>query len=295
MAMSMRVTNANGRVIATTRDGVRSYHQHDAQGNTIALINDGVVTDTYAFWPNGELRASTGSTVNPFKYGGAWGYYTDTTGRIYVRARTLRPSLARWMTVDPLWPEQRAYVYAANSPVVEIDPSGRLHCSIPRPWCTPKVQAAELDVKCEVASGSPGTYKLRVYKCMKLSCMTDCQNGPCEDCTFQQVVTDVTYWYNGEVKPGGRNQSVEMQTQLPCPGWFWRYDAPGLHSGRGGIQYECKTIGWSAPHPLAELPIKYIGKYETACFCRRGGEDREKWTFSFKVTLEKGKPKCTLL
>ncbi|MEQ1824128.1 MAG: RHS repeat-associated core domain-containing protein [Fimbriimonadaceae bacterium] len=121
----MRVTNMGGRVIATKRAGVRSYHQHDALGNTIALINDsGVVTDTYTYWPYGELRTSTGSTVNPFKFCGAWGYYTDTTGRTYVRARTLRPGLTRWMTVDPLWPSEHSYIYAALNPVTLRDSSG---------------------------------------------------------------------------------------------------------------------------------------------------------------------------
>jgi RHS repeat-associated protein len=104
---------------------VRSYHQHDALGNTIALINDsGVVTDTYAYWPYGELRTSTGTITNPFKFCGAWGYYTDTTGRTYVRARTLRPGLTRWMTVDPLWPADRPFSYGDCSPILSVDPSG---------------------------------------------------------------------------------------------------------------------------------------------------------------------------
>ncbi len=124
MAMKARVTNANGRIIATKCGGVRSYHQHDALGNTIALITANAVTDTYTYWPYGELRTSTGSTVNPFRHGGAWGYYTDTTGRTYVRARTLGPGLTRWMTVDPLWPREVAYRYASASPNRFMDPSG---------------------------------------------------------------------------------------------------------------------------------------------------------------------------
>ncbi len=57
MAMSARVTNANGRIIAEKRNGQRRYHQHDALGNTIALIDDaGTVTNTFSHWPYGELR-----------------------------------------------------------------------------------------------------------------------------------------------------------------------------------------------------------------------------------------------
>lgn len=36
MAMSARVTNSNGRIIAEKRNGQRRYHQHGALGNTIA-------------------------------------------------------------------------------------------------------------------------------------------------------------------------------------------------------------------------------------------------------------------
>ncbi|MEQ1824213.1 MAG: RHS repeat-associated core domain-containing protein [Fimbriimonadaceae bacterium] len=135
MAMSMRVSNMGGRVIATKRAGVRSYHQHDALGNTIALINDsGVVTDTLTYSPYGELRTSTGTTTNPFKFCGAWGYYTDTTGRTYVRARTLRPGLMRWMTVDPLWPTEVSYGYCKSNPSTDIDPYGTCVLETGRTW-----------------------------------------------------------------------------------------------------------------------------------------------------------------
>ncbi len=163
MAMSMRVTNMGGRVIATKRAGVRSYHQHDALGNTIALINDSaVVTDTYTYWPYGELRTSTGSTTNPFKFCGAWGYYTDTTGRTYVRARTLRPGLTRWMTVDPLWPKESAFFYCLGSPVLHVDPSG-LGYGISRCRCQPTVTVSL-------------PKKHPAYKCILTACLEFCRD-----------------------------------------------------------------------------------------------------------------------
>jgi RHS repeat-associated protein len=124
--MSARVTNANGRIIAEKRNGQRRYHQHDALGNTIALIDDaGTVTNTFSYWPYGELRTSViGNLPTPFLYCGQWGYYTDTTGRIYVRARTYRPVFTRWLTVDPLWPTESSYIYALLSPSTRVDWSG---------------------------------------------------------------------------------------------------------------------------------------------------------------------------
>lgn len=132
MAMSARVTNANGRIVAEKRNGQRSYHQHDALGNTIALINDaGTVTNTFDYWPYGELRTPVFGLPTPFLYCGQWGYYTDTTGRIYVRARTYRPVFTRWLTVDPLWPWEMAYVYGDFGPLTFVDPTGAACCAVP--------------------------------------------------------------------------------------------------------------------------------------------------------------------
>ena len=33
--------------------------------------------------------------------------------------------LARWLTVDPIWPQQQAYEYSGSAPTVNVDPSGR--------------------------------------------------------------------------------------------------------------------------------------------------------------------------
>ncbi len=116
----------NGRIVSETRNGVRHFHAHDQLGNTIALYDDsGTKTDSYTYWPYGEVRTRTGTTVNPFQFCGAWGYYKDSTGRTYVRARTLRADLTRWVSVDPMWQlTLTAYVYASADPVTLADASG---------------------------------------------------------------------------------------------------------------------------------------------------------------------------
>ncbi len=70
MAMSARATNIGGRMVAETRNGQRRYHCHDPLGNTIALVDDnGEVTDSYGYWPYGEVRVLTGSASStPFKF-----------------------------------------------------------------------------------------------------------------------------------------------------------------------------------------------------------------------------------
>ncbi len=114
----------DGEVLAETRGGVDRDYLPDPLGSTAALLDDTQArTDAFAYWPYGEERTTGEST--PFRYVGTLGYRSDaSSGRVYVRARHYRPGLARWQTVDPLWPQERAYGYAEESPTSWVDPVG---------------------------------------------------------------------------------------------------------------------------------------------------------------------------
>jgi RHS repeat-associated protein len=120
-----RYTTVSGQILAEKRGGAHSYYGSDPLGSTAAIYDSsGNTTDTYSYWPYGEMRASTGSSTTPFKFCGAWGYYAEATGRLYVRARFYRDKLARWHTMDPLWPMETAYAYCLGRPSDHMDPSG---------------------------------------------------------------------------------------------------------------------------------------------------------------------------
>ncbi len=93
-----------GGVLSQRRGTTSHYHHHDALGSTRFLTDSaGNVTDTYLNDAWGNNVASTGTTVNPFRWVGKYGYYTDnSTGQVYVRARMCQPTVARWASVDPL-------------------------------------------------------------------------------------------------------------------------------------------------------------------------------------------------
>lgn len=124
---TVRYTTVNGRVIAEKRGGVRKLYRPDHLGSTIALYdNTQAKTDTWVYWPYGAVRTRTGSTPTPFQFVGVLGYFRDSSDRTYVRARIFRQILGIWQTRDPLWPDQRAYLYGRSGPSTHVDPSGRL-------------------------------------------------------------------------------------------------------------------------------------------------------------------------
>ena len=125
MEMTARYTVIEGEIISQTRGAARRECGPDANGNTVALINDSsTVTDTFTYWPYGEVKTRTGTTPTPFQFGGGAGYYTNDVGTVYVRLRTFHPTIGSWLTVDHAWPSEPPYSYAHNAPTVLIDPSG---------------------------------------------------------------------------------------------------------------------------------------------------------------------------
>lgn len=120
-----------GKLMSQSRDGVTSTYHFDGLGNMSVLTDENEnVTDTYEFSAFGEEISKTGSTVNPFGFQGAVGYYANPgADDLYVRARHYKPSVGRWMSPDPLWLAETSfsgYVYANSDPLNRVDPTGLL-------------------------------------------------------------------------------------------------------------------------------------------------------------------------
>ncbi len=106
MAMSVTYTTFNGQIAYENRNGTQSFYAPDTLGSTAMLLDTtGTVTDTFTYWPYGEIQEHVGSSVTPFTFVGTLGYYLDIAGSLtYIRARHYLQALCRWLTVDPLWP-----------------------------------------------------------------------------------------------------------------------------------------------------------------------------------------------
>ena len=76
--------------------------------------------------PYGTLVKDTEAATTPFVFIAAYGYYTDSSSRDYVRARELMKSIGRWMQTDPYWPKQRTFTYCSVQPVSKVDPTGKI-------------------------------------------------------------------------------------------------------------------------------------------------------------------------
>ena len=121
-------TTFNGMIVGENRAGALHDYMSDSLGSTYALIDDTqTMTDTFTYWPYGEIMAQTGTTDTPFTFCGPRGYYYDSISALnYVRARYFTSALGKWMTVDPRWPHYtNAYGYCLNNPLIFADPSGR--------------------------------------------------------------------------------------------------------------------------------------------------------------------------
>ncbi len=107
------------------------YYLFDGLGSTVALTDStGAVKNTYSYDPYGTVTSSTGPVVNPYRFGGAYGAYTDSSGLLKIGQRFYDPSLGRWTQQDlvagaltsPM--TLNRYTYVACNPVNSIDPSG---------------------------------------------------------------------------------------------------------------------------------------------------------------------------
>ncbi len=125
MAMAAVYTTVNGMLVHESRGGVESFYFPDTLGSlTTVRSATGVKTYGAEYWPYGEIQTETGTNPSPWSFVGLYGYLRDTASRLYVRARHYRPGLARWQTVDPLWPDESAYGYVGNDPSRGVDPAG---------------------------------------------------------------------------------------------------------------------------------------------------------------------------
>lgn len=131
-------TNASGSVVARytqmdvdeplamLRSGTTSYYHADALNSITSLSNAaGALANTYTYDSFGNIKNSTGSIVNPFRYA-ARDFDTETNLH-YFRTRYLDPSTGRFLSEDTARFDESVnfYPYVNNNPMTFNDPFGQ--------------------------------------------------------------------------------------------------------------------------------------------------------------------------
>jgi RHS repeat-associated protein len=105
-----------------------SFYHAGPQAEIHNLTNSsGTVTDSYWFSAYGKTIASSGTTTNPYRYGGKVGYYNDGGSHSYLATwRWYNPEIGRWLSRDPIGYEggDNQFAYVGSNPVRYVDPTG---------------------------------------------------------------------------------------------------------------------------------------------------------------------------
>lgn len=122
----------SGTLVALRTGASTYYYVFDGLGSVIALVNaaTGNADRTYTYDSWGNITASTGTLVNPFRYAG--GFHDTETGLTKFGTRYFDPAYGRWTQRDPLAGSiadprtVNRYAYVGNNPLNFIDPSGTI-------------------------------------------------------------------------------------------------------------------------------------------------------------------------
>ncbi len=128
MPMKTAFYTVDGELLATEASGVRSDLLPEALGSVVTVSDSsGAVQRSQRYKPYGSDLSSSGAGPRP-SYGwvGRQGYRESalSLAEHYVRARHYSDGSGRWRSVDPLWPEERAFGYCHGEPIDWMDPTG---------------------------------------------------------------------------------------------------------------------------------------------------------------------------
>ena len=103
------------------------YHFGPQQETRQLTDGTGATVDSYRYDGFGRPTYSSGTTFNPFRYGGDVGYYAESAvGMMLATNRWFSPQLARWTNRDPIEYDgsDNLYSYAESNPILYGDWDG---------------------------------------------------------------------------------------------------------------------------------------------------------------------------
>jgi RHS repeat-associated protein len=130
-------TYYRGQLLATQQEQSQILVPGLDEMGSVLLFTDAsqVVQGSYDYSAWGETLGGSGSATTPLGWLGDWGYYYDSSRRLWVRERHLDVGLGRWLSADPIgFPGgPNLYSYVGNRPTEYVDPDG-LIAPVLVPW-----------------------------------------------------------------------------------------------------------------------------------------------------------------
>ena len=127
----MVVLRNTGSSLVYNSTNTQDYYLNDANGNVVALVENGSVVERYEYSAYGTVTVYSASWVqqseahdNTILFAGR--ELDVTTGLYYNRARWYDPSKGVFITRDPIAADANLYRYCGNNPVSYTDPTGLL-------------------------------------------------------------------------------------------------------------------------------------------------------------------------
>jgi RHS repeat-associated protein len=316
-----------GGLISQRRDGETYYHHYDALGSTRQLTDsDENVTDEYVYTAWGEPVVASGTTENPYRWVGRWGYYWDeATGTYYVRRRDYQPAIARWMSVDflgfgPI--RSNLYLYAEAAPLVLIDPAGLEWMRVPfTTWWYPTDETDALTTLVEKVSAfydvpldpvrnrfciRPSVLHLdaRRYATLKPGIVKQWGNGLGHPCVLYDVGNLVDAWPSGGDVLASVGSDDSRYIEFASAFYGVPEDRRGItgaklldiiahESGRGSKPLKSITIighSWSGEREIGSADGLQVFKYSDLP-PRKGEMARPTWDEALTATFP---PTCWL-
>jgi len=258
------------RLVSLRRSGASRFYHLDALGSADRLTDASqAVTDSYLHKAFGILVTSTGSTVNPFRFAAAYGYYRDSsTGLMQLGVRYYRDAMGRFVSRDPMGPGRGGYAYVGNRCLRLVDPSGRWATFMagfcgPQRCCATHAHCLGLMGKAEDALRDlvpvPDVTNLTYAKCQRLNHLLYdiCHQCQCyEDIEQRWVQVAILYHAYCTPKPPRPN---------PCAGgasggkqWEW---PPWLPKPDPDVVALCSAFCGLSCRYVVDLKLKLL------CFC----------------------------
>ncbi len=172
--MLARYTHGLGvdKPLAMLRTGLTSYYEADGLGSITSLTDAaGAVAASYAYDSFGNLTASSGTVVSPFRYTAR--EFDSETGLYYYRARYYWSAIGRFLNEDSsrfATGTPNFYPYVESSPVNHSDPSGHLKKDADLGCCNARnidIGIRELERVLNNPQITGGQYYRKYQKCLK--------------------------------------------------------------------------------------------------------------------------------